>query len=94
MVLVQSLPRALQSGLLAKLGAASLVIYLLHPYFQGTARALLSPVVGASPYLQLGVQTLFAIAGPMVIWLLAERAALSWLFRIPLRWELNRVKTV
>jgi fucose 4-O-acetylase-like acetyltransferase len=82
--LVQCFPRCMQSGLLASLGTASLVIYLLHPYFQGATRALISASLGPLPYAQLVLQTLTAIAGAFMVWSFAERVGATWLFRLPM----------
>jgi fucose 4-O-acetylase-like acetyltransferase len=84
--LVQCFPRSLQSGLLASLGVASLAIYILHPYFQGATRILLSAYFGPHPYVQLVFQTLMATAGAFIAWSFAERAGVTWLFRLPMTW--------
>jgi fucose 4-O-acetylase-like acetyltransferase len=89
--LVQSIPRSLQSGLLASLGTASLAIYILHPYFQGATRALISTYLGPHPYVQLVLQTLIAISGALIAWSCAKRAGATWLFRLPVTWMARKV---
>ena len=81
-LIVQCVSTSVQSRVLVRLGAASLAIYVLHPYFQGTARAVVGAAVDNAPYLQLATQTVTALAGPLLVWTLAERLGASWLFRI------------
>lgn len=84
MVMVWSFRPGRASSFLASVGTASLVIYLLHPYFHGAARQLLTAVIGSAPYLNLALFTAAALFGPYAIWLLTERLGLSWLFRLRL----------
>lgn len=82
-VLVQCIRLPSLVGALSTLGMASLAIYVMHPYFQGAARTLLQAVLGEWPPLHLPLQTLFAIAGPAMVWWLSERYGAGWLFRFP-----------
>jgi fucose 4-O-acetylase-like acetyltransferase len=66
--------------LLARIGVASLVIFLLHPYFQGATRELTLRALGSSPWVQLSIPTAVAILGPTFIFMLSERFGLQWLF--------------
>jgi fucose 4-O-acetylase-like acetyltransferase len=70
--------------ILGKIGEASLVVFLLHPFFQGGARALILQAVGSSSYWQLTGPTIVGIVGPTLVWLLAERFGFQWLFRLDL----------
>jgi fucose 4-O-acetylase-like acetyltransferase len=69
---------------LALCGAASLVVFLLHPYFQGAARALIFQLFGTAAWAQLGLATLSGLAGPTFLWWLSERYGFRWLFRLSL----------
>lgn len=71
--------------LLRLIGSASLVIFLLHPYFQGASRALVFQILGPVPWAQLALPTFIAIIGPTLVWVLAERLGFGWLFRLELR---------
>lgn len=66
----------------SKIGEASLVIFLLHPYAQSAARMLITNFVGSNLALQLIIPTLVGILAPTLIWLLAERFGFGWLFRL------------
>lgn len=68
----------------SKIGEASLVIFLLHPYAQSAARMLITRFVGSNLALQLIIPTLVGILAPSLIWLLAERFGFGWLFRLPI----------
>jgi fucose 4-O-acetylase-like acetyltransferase len=67
---------------LAFCGAASLVVFLLHPYFQGAARALTLELFGTAAWAQLALVTLIGLAGPTFLWWLSERYGFRWLFRL------------
>jgi fucose 4-O-acetylase-like acetyltransferase len=86
LIITRSLGSSWPNLLIAKLGAASLVIFLLHPYFQGTARELSLRVLGPSPWWQLTVPTAAGLLGPTLLWLGAERLGLQWVFRLDLTW--------
>ena len=73
----------LQIGrVLALCGTASLVVFLLHPYFQGAARALTLELFGTGAWAQLGLVTLTGLAGPTFLWWFSERYGFRWLFRL------------
>jgi fucose 4-O-acetylase-like acetyltransferase len=76
---------------LSVIGAASLVVFLLHPYFQGASRALVFQILGASSWAQLAIPTFIAVAGPTLAWMSAERLGCSWLFRLDLRSYIRRM---
>jgi fucose 4-O-acetylase-like acetyltransferase len=82
LMLAYALRSSYVGAILAVLGEASLVIFLLHPYFQSGARALVLHSFGPALALQLIVPTLAGIAGPAAVWALAERSGLQWLFRL------------
>lgn len=84
MMLVQCVKASVARGLLVGLGMASLAIYVLHPYFQGAARAVIYWAIGPNPFLQVALVTAVAIAGPFLVWLAAERFKAPWLFRLRL----------
>jgi fucose 4-O-acetylase-like acetyltransferase len=69
-------------SLLAACGAASLVVFLLHPYFQGASRVLVFQIFGTVAWAQLGICTFIAVVGPTFIWWLSERCSCRWLFRV------------
>jgi fucose 4-O-acetylase-like acetyltransferase len=75
---------------LAKIGKASLVVFLLHPYFQGATRELIAYFAGHAPVWQLSGPTLGGVLGPTIIWFAAEKAGLEWLFRLKLDKSLTR----
>jgi fucose 4-O-acetylase-like acetyltransferase len=82
---------------LANVGAASLVVFLLHPYFQGAAREITLRTLGESPWWQLMVPTIVGITGPTLVWILTERLSLHWLFRLDfkrLSGRANGAKTI
>lgn len=81
-VLVQCLGHNFQNRVLAWLGTASLAIYVLHPYFQGAARTVLTQMAVTSPLLQVTVVTLAAVAGSFAVWWVTDRLGAKWLFRI------------
>jgi fucose 4-O-acetylase-like acetyltransferase len=87
LIIAQSLGATWPNLLMAKCGAASLVVFLLHPYFQGTARELIFWAMGPSIWWQLAIPTAAGVVGPTLIWLGAERLGLQWLFRL----DLNRL---
>lgn len=82
--LAQCVSERVQGRILAPLGIASLAVFLLHPYFQGASRLLALSAFGIAPWLQLVVQTVAAILGPFLFWILAERIGAGWLFRLRL----------
>ena len=86
LIITQPLDVTWPNRLIAKCGAASLVVFLLHPYFQGTARELISWTMGPNIWWQLAIPTAAGVVGPTLIWLAAERLGLQWLFRL----DLNR----
>lgn len=69
--------------ILVRLGAASLAIYVLHPYFQGAAREVLVRWLPLPPLLMVAVTTFAAVAGPLMVWELSQRYGMVWLFRLP-----------
>lgn len=79
---VQSFSRTWQEGVLSRLGEASLVIYLLHPYFQGASRAIVLLLIGQEGHLQIVVQTIAAVFGPLLIFYISERLGLAGAFRL------------
>jgi fucose 4-O-acetylase-like acetyltransferase len=87
LIIAQSLDVTWPNRLMATCGAASLVVFLLHPYFQGTARELISRAMGPNIWWQLAIPTAAGVVGPTLIWLGAERVSLQWLFRL----DLNRL---
>ena len=58
------------------------MIFLLHSYFQAGARLLVEHIAGPALSLQLVIPTLAGIVGPVMIWMVAERAGLQWMFRL------------
>jgi fucose 4-O-acetylase-like acetyltransferase len=82
-VFVQYLGRPISEGILAKLGVASLAIYILHPYFQAVTRDVLQ-MLNASLLSQVGLTTIIAIVGPYTVWRLSQRLGFPWLFRLSL----------
>jgi hypothetical protein len=89
LMIAQALGATWPNLLIAKCGAASLVVFLLHPYFQGTARELILWAMGPSIWWQLAIPTAAGVVGPTLVWLGAERLGLQWLFRL----DLNRFAT-
>jgi fucose 4-O-acetylase-like acetyltransferase len=87
LIIAKSLGTTGANLLMANCGAASLVVFLLHPYFQGTARELILRAMGPSIWWQLAIPTVAGVVGPTLIWLGAERLGLQWLFRL----DLNRL---
>jgi fucose 4-O-acetylase-like acetyltransferase len=84
MLIAQKLSSPPIGSIIAKVGAASLVVFLLHPYFQGAARELTFRVLGANPVAQLSIPTLIAIFGPVLVLQISARFHTSWLFRLNL----------
>ena len=84
LIIIQSLGSTWPNLLIANCGAASLVVFLLHPYFQGTARELVFWAMGPAILWQLAIPTVAGVVGPTLIWLGAERLGLQWLFRLDL----------
>jgi fucose 4-O-acetylase-like acetyltransferase len=84
LIIVQSIGARWLNLLMAQCGAASLVVFLLHPYFQGTARELGRWAIGPSLWWQLTIPTVAGVVAPTLIWLGAERVGLQWLFRLDL----------
>ncbi len=83
-VVVQCLHQPMLATWLARLGMASLAIYVLHPYVQGAAREVLYRLVGTGPAWQVFAVTGIAVGGSLVVWLATERFGLRWLFRLRL----------
>jgi fucose 4-O-acetylase-like acetyltransferase len=81
-IIVQCMRKNFLVGFLSRLGIASLAVFVMHPYFQGAARVLVSKVFGCEPFIHILVQTIAAITGPFLIWLMVERIGASWLFRL------------
>lgn len=86
LLLARSLESTWLNVLLAKCGIASLIIFLLHPYFQGAARELVLWAKGPSLWWQLTIPTVAGVVGPTLIWFGAEYLGLQWLFRLDLTW--------
>jgi fucose 4-O-acetylase-like acetyltransferase len=84
LIIVKSFGATWPNLVMAKCGTASLVIFLLHPYFQGAARELILWVIGSSLWLQLTIPTVTGVVVPTLIWFGAERLGLQWLFRLDL----------
>ena len=76
---------------LSVVGAASLVVFLLHPYFQGVSRVLVFKTLGTTSWAQLVIPTFIAVAGPTLVWILAKRLGCGWLFRLDLRSYVRRM---
>jgi fucose 4-O-acetylase-like acetyltransferase len=76
--------RGFLTRLLSKIGEASLVIFLLHPYMQSAARIVVTEFAGSNLTLQLIVPTLAGILAPFLVWLITEKLGLVWLFRLPI----------
>jgi fucose 4-O-acetylase-like acetyltransferase len=87
-LLVQMLPAA--HPVLARFGVASLAIYVLHPYFQGASRYVVSLAVGNSPFWQLLVPTSIALVASLIVYQLALQYRMGWLFRLRLstKWSM------
>jgi fucose 4-O-acetylase-like acetyltransferase len=68
--------------LLRIIGEASLIIFLLHPYFQSAARVIVVQLAGHTLAWQLLVPTMVGILGPTLACAAADRAGLQWLFRL------------
>jgi fucose 4-O-acetylase-like acetyltransferase len=95
LIIIRSLDGTWPNRIMAKCGAASLVVFLLHPYFQGTARELGVLVVGPSLWWQLTIPTAAGVVVPTLIWLAAERCGVQWLFRLDVarlgsRWQIEK----
>ena len=82
--LVQYLGEAIEKRFLANLGIASLAIFVLHPYFQGVTREVMLRILGPSPFWQLLIPTIVAVAGPFIVWRFSQRHGMPWLFRLRL----------
>jgi fucose 4-O-acetylase-like acetyltransferase len=83
-IIAQSLGATWPNSVMAKCGMASLVVFLLHPYFQGAARELTFWAMGPSIWWQLAIPTAAGVVGPTLFWLGADRLGLQWLFRLDL----------
>jgi fucose 4-O-acetylase-like acetyltransferase len=70
---------------LQSFGMASLVIFLLHPYFQGAAREFLVTLAKTDPRYAFGGIVLVALVGPWMTWQLASKFGFGWMFRLPPR---------
>jgi fucose 4-O-acetylase-like acetyltransferase len=92
LIIVQSIGAGWLNLLMAQCGAASLVVFVLHPYFQGTARELGRWAMGPSLWWQLTIPTVAGVVAPTLIWLGAERVGLQWLFRLDLARFASRTK--
>lgn len=77
--------------ILREIGEASLVVFLLHPYFQVAARIIIEHLVGKTLPLQLVIPTVAGILGPTLIWMMVERSNAQWLFRLPVGKERGRL---
>lgn len=75
---------------LQSLGLASLAIFLVHPFFQGATRELLVDLGGLNPRHAFLCIVLASIAGPWLVWHIAERLGAGWLFRFPSSREVVR----
>lgn len=65
------------------LGAASLVVFLLHPYFQGATRELLLRILHCHlGWIHVLVQTAVAVYSSTVIWKLSEKYGFWFLFTL------------
>jgi hypothetical protein len=65
-------------------GAASLGIFVLHPFFQGATRILLARLTASHAVLpNVLIPTLVAILGPGLIWHYRDRLHLGFLFAFP-----------
>ena len=69
---------------IAWVGRASLVVFLLSSYAQGTTREVLLRVFHTREFwLQLLLPTLFATLLPAIVWQQQDRWRIGWLFRWP-----------
>jgi hypothetical protein len=65
-------------------GAASLGIFVLHPFFQGATRILLARLTASHAVLpNVLAPTVVAIVGPGLIWHYRDRLHLGFLFAFP-----------
>lgn len=68
--------------LICRVGEASLVVFLLHPYFQGATRAAMLRLHFENSWLHLLLQTLLAVIGPVLVWHLTKGRPWCFLFRL------------
>ena len=75
------------SSVLTTVGIASLAIFLLHPYFQGLSRLIVSHIAGETNsvaiLLSVIVQTIAGVWGAIVIYFTTQRYGGTWLFYFP-----------
>jgi fucose 4-O-acetylase-like acetyltransferase len=83
-IVVQSIASRSANRLMANCGAASLVVFLLHPYFQGAARELTLWAMGPSIWWQLAIPTVTGVVAPTLAFMGVERLGLLWIFRLDL----------
>ncbi len=70
------------SHILGRLGAASLGIFLLHPFFQGATRALLHKVPALGGDVSVIIQIIAAIVGSAILYEIMIRTPLRLLFSL------------
>jgi peptidoglycan/LPS O-acetylase OafA/YrhL len=80
--LVQYMGEATERHVLGTVGVASLAIYILHPYFQRLTGEAVLRTFGTSPVWQLLLPTIVAVVGPLLVWGIAQRFGMGWLFRL------------
>ena len=90
MCLVQYLGKTIEQTVLARIGAATLVIYLLHSYFLNAGLELATSLFAAAPWGQLVILTIVGVAGPFFAWKITQRRGLLWLFRLKLSTSLQQ----
>jgi peptidoglycan/LPS O-acetylase OafA/YrhL len=77
--------------ILKSIGAASLALFLLHPYVQGGARVLWARLFGNEAVVtSVVVQTLLATAVPAIVYFAVQHWGAGWLFRFPRTIVANR----
>jgi len=76
-------------AVLTTVGIASLAIFLLHPYFQGLSRLMVSRIAGEhnamAIVLSVMIQTVAGVWGATIIYSLTMRYGGRWLFHFPQR---------
>lgn len=84
-MVAQSIAEFNLGRVLAIAGEASLVVFLLHPYFQGAARELIMRTMGiTAAWWQIAIPAIAGVVGPALVWWLSERYGFRWLFRLDL----------
>jgi fucose 4-O-acetylase-like acetyltransferase len=69
--------------ILCRIGAASLGVFLLHPYFQGISRTILLKLLGIhSPVVLVALETFFGVIIPAIIFEMAMRTQWRLLFTL------------